>query len=378
MEYRIPEPNIKGLNRRLANLNKRAAASGASPILLKEIRVDSESTKNGAFMRYHVFELDVKCPIIPDWNLVAVIEHKKSLGNVIRALPGMSVPNRYRKSTPICEHCNMSRRRKDTYLVRFQDTSTHKQVGSNCLKEFLGSEYLSSQLISLGSLLKKTQNTLGSFSDWENPFWMINTRTYLGYVVLTIRESGWVPISKSERLGTSPTSVEAFQRMTETLPPGVSRDYPLPADFAAVDAALEWGKSQGNGVMNDYLHNLSVICHCEGLEHRDLGIAASLISAHQRTLSERVVEPKVVRGFFGVLEAREVFQLSVKGISHHDGHYGVSHLHRFEDQNGNLAIWWSSKKVLDVGKTYNLKCTVKEHTEYQGTPQTVLTRCSIV
>ena len=79
-----------------------------------------------------------------------------------------------------------------------------------------------------------------------------------------------------------------------------------------------------------------------------------------------------------MVDAREVFQLEVKRVSHHEGQYGVSHLHCFEDQDGNVAIWWSSRKVLNVGETYSLKCTVKEHSEYKGRPQTILTRCVIV
>ena len=46
--------------------------------------------------------------------------------------------------------------------------------------------------------------------------------------------------------------------------------------------------------------------------------------------------------------------------------------------NGNTVVWkTSSWQDLEEGKTYKVKGTVKEHSEYRGDKQTVLTRCKI-
>jgi hypothetical protein len=57
------------------------------------------------------------------------------------------------------------------------------------------------------------------------------------------------------------------------------------------------------------------------------------------------------------------------------GQFGDKVLHTFEDGQGNAAVWFSSGRALKIGKTYEIKATVKEHGEYNGIKQTVLSRC---
>ena len=50
----------------------------------------------------------------------------------------------------------------------------------------------------------------------------------------------------------------------------------------------------------------------------------------------------------------------------------------FADQAGNALIWkTSSSPQLDEGDKYRVRGTVKEHCEYRGERQTVLTRCKV-
>lgn len=47
--------------------------------------------------------------------------------------------------------------------------------------------------------------------------------------------------------------------------------------------------------------------------------------------------------------------------------------------DGKKLIWHTASRgnIYERGKTYKLKATIKEHSEYKGTKQTVLTRCKI-
>lgn len=63
----------------------------------------------------------------------------------------------------------------------------------------------------------------------------------------------------------------------------------------------------------------------------------------------------------------------------HFTYYGeLNFIYKFKDQNDNTIIWKTSNKDLEEGKTYRIKGTIKEHSEYDGDKQTVLTRCKIV
>ena len=47
------------------------------------------------------------------------------------------------------------------------------------------------------------------------------------------------------------------------------------------------------------------------------------------------------------------------------------------DQEGREFAWFSSGTSLEVGAQITIKGTVKEHRQYEGKKQTVLTRCKV-
>lgn len=73
----------------------------------------------------------------------------------------------------------------------------------------------------------------------------------------------------------------------------------------------------------------------------------------------------------------ERITLKVKVVHTHtfETAYGVSTFNIMETECGNPVVWKSSNCGLEKGSVYLLKGTVKEHAEYKGKKQTVLTRC---
>lgn len=56
----------------------------------------------------------------------------------------------------------------------------------------------------------------------------------------------------------------------------------------------------------------------------------------------------------------------------------ITHIYEFVDRDGNVFIWFTSACIdAKEGDAVILKGTVKKHSEYDGTKQTVLTRCKI-
>lgn len=55
------------------------------------------------------------------------------------------------------------------------------------------------------------------------------------------------------------------------------------------------------------------------------------------------------------------------------------YLHKFMDSEGNVFIWKTESSVnISEGTTIQLTGTVKDHKEYKGVKQTVLTRCKLI
>lgn len=60
------------------------------------------------------------------------------------------------------------------------------------------------------------------------------------------------------------------------------------------------------------------------------------------------------------------------------GYYGTSHIHDFEDEDGNIYSWITAAKDLPVDNVYWLDGTIKGHKTYKGVDKTILTRCKVV
>ena len=83
---------------------------------------------------------DGEPPRLKDWEFVAVLEHTDEGTVIKRALGGPEIPDEYRNIDKKCDHCGLSRVRLSTFVVRNTKTGEFKQVGSSCVKDFVGWE----------------------------------------------------------------------------------------------------------------------------------------------------------------------------------------------------------------------------------------------
>ena len=58
-----------------------------------------------------------------------------------------------------------------------------------------------------------------------------------------------------------------------------------------------------------------------------------------------------------------------------DGFYGPSTMHIMRDDDGNCYIWTTSAKSWEPDTEHHIVGTVKDHKQYKGMKQTILTRC---
>lgn len=82
--------------------------------------------------------------------------------------------------------------------------------------------------------------------------------------------------------------------------------------------------------------------------------------------------------FVGEIGERTKFNLTIKKVIPVENRYGISSMHIMKDENDNTFIWTTASKTLEVGKEYNMKGTIKDHREYRGIKQTILSRCTIL
>lgn len=415
--YKVPADNLPRLQERIEKLNKRAAKLGCQPIVLvmgeplreeKKVRVPDgmgdfeRDPETGKFLEetkisvIYPIEVQGETPKFAGWMLVAALQYIEANGEneaamFIRTVPGQSLPEDWRRADQRCDHCQASRRRLETFVVRHED-GTMKQVGRQCIADFLGHQnpenyaQMAEWVLSASDIMGEAEDEGFGGGGGQNTVWL---EDYMGYVAMSVRTDGWLSRSKARLLPESdrrtPTADRAFSAMTAK-PTKKNPNPPRPEDQDKdlAKKAIEWLRTtvahQEN--LNDYQHNLVVICTRDVIVSKGFGVAASLISTYRREMGF-VAEQKARFAreqqsvFFGEVGKRDVFTLTVLKVIDLQSDFGASHLHRFMDEKGNVATWFSSSTTLEIGKTYQIKGTVKKHEEYKGIKQTMLTRCSV-
>jgi len=314
------------------------------------------------------------------WRFIATLQHLPTGENIVRPIANdVEVPKHYRETGSLCEHCNIKRYRKDTYVLHHDDEG-EVQVGSTCIKDFLGGNSpdsivgkanFISELITFMEGMENYSGGGGATGFFINEF--------LATTVACINKFGWLSKSKAEMEGGQPTAEIV---MDVFIPPKNCRGERIEVtdeDKEKGKLAADWCESLPDELTdgNEYLYNIRAISRSGMVDRRTAGFAASIVAAYNKSMVDK--EPKTNSNYVGTIKERKVFPLTVKRYNVFDGSYGVTHQYIFHDDEGNVFCWYaSSKQDMEVGSKYAVKGTIKSHTEYKGVRQTNLTRCTIL
>ena len=87
---------------------------------------------------------------------------------------------------------------------------------------------------------------------------------------------------------------------------------------------------------------------------------------------EKQVSKSEYQGTIGDWIIREVI---VKKNIEVESRYGLSHMHIMEDNDGNVYVWNTASKNIEVNTALTMRMKVKDHKEYQDTKQTIVYYC---
>lgn len=397
--YEIPDRRLGKLKATVEELNTRARKIGVPPLGLEVLSSEErapdgyEDDLRSQFSRprvrvlYHRVRLTGETPKMAGWTFLAVLEQHGEAGNVVRVVPGQVLPEGYRAVESWCDHCQVTRRRNETYVVRHDD-GRHLQVGSTCVKDFLGgcdphklAEWL--------AILWQADILIASDDDGEDRGPCSEPRfdplEVLMVTSVLIRKNGWTSRKRAQETNLEPTASQVQACL-------LSRKYPadmLESDKSTATAAYNWAWNlEPRG---EYEHNLKALCTRGGWVHcRDLGLLCSTISAWAK-VNEMVVtgllwakKVKPTSEYQGEVGKRREWDLTMTRVSSSEGSYGTTHIYRMADEAGNIFTWFASNEIrIDgreamAGDKLRLKATVKKHEEYRGIKQTILTRATVL
>ncbi len=392
----IPDVNLDALTRRIDWLNARAVKLNAEPIQLLLIGHFSYTRKNRTHNYTVVFVAGTRIRLAGGWTFAGTLEHTEA-GNVLRSAPDEHIPARYKTVEPACDHCRLERRRKDTYIVRSAENE-YQQVGRTCLKDFVGHRSpaaiaaWASYIAELSAYIEEEYAGTGKPTG-------LDAKYFLTLVAASIRLWGWTPRSKSDGFNSATADSalwwadQDYKALAKNhallrdngLPRVNNRGVPVEtnqADADLADSALSWARDLSGDLVieNDYLWNLHIVAQGAGFTFRQVGLAASMISAFTRYKQQEAEKnARPTSDWVGTVKTRQQFtDLDLVAVFSFETMYGVTYLHKFYDLDGNIIVWKTGSVSLDQGCNYSGKATVKAHDTYKAEKQTIVTRAALV
>ena len=397
-KYYIHESNMDRLTKRLTTIQNKCNKYNLSfkfEIVGEEYREVKLEDGTAAVQKYIAVETEGSLRH-EDWQFIGVVNHTPH-GNVIRQLEiGVEVPEKYRFTKPTCEHCNTSRNRKSTYLIRNTQTGEWKQVGKSCLREFtrgLDAEDVAGYISLFDTLIKgESFDTSSGFKKYYK------VSEILSYAFETVKHFGYQPVSDYEPRPTKVRCLEYYAACKGSIlcsrPELDSINYQMASvrfDGTSAESsrlahdAIQWATTQN--LNNAYMHNLKVICSSEYCLKTDLGILISLAYTYNRELKrqkellDKQAKHQKEAGdsdYVGEVGDKIEFNtVSVECIYSGENQFGVSFLYKLIDENSNVFMW-STSTYLEDGANFTIKGRIKNHQEYNGIKQTWITRCRAI
>lgn len=378
MPYSLTPAEYELTLAKVAKINDRAERRGFTGRIdviaeLKEIKRTNAAGIEVTEMRYET-SIEGEPPAYNGWTLIAALDFDPHAGLIVRTAPGVDKVDRSDIVEGKCDHCKQDRRRRKAFLV--SDGHQQLQVGSTCLKDFLGWD-TSPTFIDTDAVVAELSESWGSMPrEWS-------TETVLAAAWAAIKVNGFVPASMPG----------ATRDMVYTImdpPAKIAREIretfgPLMTDARPMAIKVrEWILSDEFAGDNEYVLNLKAVCRADIMSPRNAGLLVSapqaMARAQERSLVKQRERAEIQNVYVGAIKERITVNVRVKAVRWLENDWGSTCLYTLIDDQNRVFKWFASRDALGeevTEKFETLTGTVKKHEEFNGQKSTVLTRCKI-
>ena len=420
--YTIPSWNFPEVRKLVDSLNRKAAKRSLPELTLKILgtkqiddpRIDVQFRREMGLPipQIEVTELELSGGAykIAGWTFVGTLDHatmRKALvfkdpaetlpAVMVQAVPGQVVPQYYFTADQKCDHCTHKRYRNETFILR-NEAGEHKQVGRQCLQEFFGID--AHELVLQLTAINKFTAAMGDsdeerfFGGMREPIFALND--ILAWSHSCILKAGWVSKKSAEdSMGEKKATANLVEYLFDPPRGGPARAHwqkqydrfkPSEADYAAATATREYFKAQPYDT--EYLNNIHVLNRADVCPFKFFGYACSMPAGYIRHLNAlaeakaRAEAAGINDNYVGTKGEKITLEILVSNARTMPGFEGrkAVELITVQDKEAHTLVWWNSGEVglLERGKRYEIKGTVKDHKTFQNLKQTVLTRVSVL
>lgn len=394
MVYAIYEeffPDVEKKLKRIAKKCKKHGNNFTFKIEGEEIRTIKNNDTN-RIEHYKFILVNVEGTAkIDNWECIAVLEIHES-GNIIRRINTIiEVPERFKQSKNICEHCNSKRYRNNLYVIHNIKTDEWKQVGGSCLMLYTGGlnmEYIAAYLDGITEL----EENDGQVSCRGKQYFSV--KEILSRSVEIISKTGYFN-TNSDLPTKSLVSKIVFDKIDKALYDinDTLRRLKFDIRFEYNDFFKEETEATVKSIIdyylnlednNEFIHNVHVMLNESYVDYKNFGFLCYLPEGYAKHIQKEIEKAKRLEEkseYFGEIGKRYKDKIisSFELLTSWYNDFGVTRLYKIVLNDGFVLKWKSSNEIdLENGKDFDkITFTVKNHSEYKGKKQTEVSRCKI-
>ena len=300
---------------------------------------------------------------VGNYTPVAVIEHdvveNSNVTNFVHVIGNFEAPAEWWTIKGHCDDCNDSYLRKKTVMLLNNEDGTYRQIGTSCLKKYLGITCFNviHNYLSVEELVEEELVIYSDYLPRQNRY--VETKRLLACVYSMYDAMGGFvknhTIEKAWSAATSDVEIPEFcmERAEDTIKYFDSLDIEELNSFAQdVKAA----------VLTKYIGCSGYVAYAPELQNK------LMIKAEQKAEA-------VKSEYVGNIKDKITVNVVVTGCTGFESQYGYMFVNTFKAvDNDNVFVWITGTKSYDVGTKLTITGTIKNHQEYRGIRQTVLTR----
>ena len=304
---------------------------------------------------------------VGDYTPVAVIEHNvvvncDDVKNMVHLINNFeNAPKSWWTIDGHCDDCNDSYSRKKTVMLLNNTDGTFRQIGTSCLKRYLGVTCFNviHNFMTVDELVEEEVAMYGDALPRENKY--VKTEKLLGYVYSMYDAMGGYiknkTIEDAWKAATNPDADEVSESCKER-----------------AQKTIEFFRNLDIENLNDFARNVKAAVLSEYIDCSSYVACAPML---QTKLMAKIEQHnlELESDYVGNIKDKLELDVTVTNCAGFESQFGYMFINTFRDNNSNnVFIWVTGTKSYEVGSKLKILGTVKDHKEYNGVKQTVLTR----
>jgi hypothetical protein len=359
--FRVLEDNVPALTLRIERLARRSERLGTSALVLRDT-----GRRDG---QHALVMLEGEPPTLAGWTLVAIVDHREgapTIRVVCAAAPPLDLT---RFGEARCDHCHLRRRRVETFVLWHPASGRLRQVGSGCMRDFLGG-HDPERLCRQAEYVLLANRVLNAAAAPSPAIVQrakeVSLERFVAHAAMVVRAHGWVSREQARRSAQSASGDAALDSLE------VRQEAPRAADLALAGGALRWAREllAAKPRLSQFERDaVAVASTGTVVTSRERGLVCALIAVYRR----RRLRSRHLRQIGEWLDAIVLVERIVEQPS---ARHGSVYRHDLVDVNVHRLVWWQIRGTpLPIGQAIHLRGRVERHIHFGRAAITVLTRC---